>query len=209
MRKWLPLAIGAVVVVIVALWVRSRTGASADEATLAERLRTADSALAVAQRQAARTDTQYVIDTAAMRDAAARFARRAARVDTQWLHDTIPVPVEVVREIVATADTTIRACRAALTTCEQRVADRDTVIARERRLRATGDSLSAILLRRARPRLLPFVEGGVDPLHDFGLVARGGAELRLFGAVRLVGALDYSTAPETRTRALAGVRVTF
>jgi hypothetical protein len=44
MRKWLPLAIGAVVVVIVALWLRSRTGSSADEATLAERLRTADSA---------------------------------------------------------------------------------------------------------------------------------------------------------------------
>jgi hypothetical protein len=203
MRKWLPLAIGAVVVVIVALWLRSRTGSSADEATLAERLRTADSALAVARQQARRTDTLYVRDTLTLRRTQTRYERV---VDSLRVTDTLTVREQI---IVGAADSTIRACRAALTTCEQRVADRDTVIARERRLRATGDSLSAVLLRGARPRLLPFVEAGVDPLHDFGLVARGGAELRLFGAVRLTGALDYSTAPETRTRALAGVRVTF
>jgi hypothetical protein len=197
------LGVGALLVIIVMLWLRSRTGSSADEATLAERLRTADSALAVARRQAARTDTVYRSDTVRFRVVQTRYARL---VDSLRVTDTLTVREQI---IVSAADSTIRACRVALTTCEQRVADRDTVIARERRLRATGDSLSAILLRRARPRLLPFVEAGVDPLHEFGLVARGGLEMRLFGAVRLVGAIDYSTAPETRTRALAGVRVTF
>lgn len=45
-----------------------------------------------------------------------------AGVDTQWLKpDSVPVPVEVVRTIVVTADSAIRTCTQALQTCEARV----------------------------------------------------------------------------------------
>lgn len=206
---WVPIALGVLVVAALWLWQRERQSGAADRATYEERMRVLSGERDSLAGRAARTDTQYVTDTAALREAAARFARRAARVDTQWLHDTIPVPVEVVREIVASADTTIRACRAALTTCEQRVADRDSVIAVERRLRATGDSLTRALLRQSLPRFTPFVEGGVDPLHQWALAARAGVDVRTFGAFKLTAAILHSTSHHQHTTAFAGVRVTF
>jgi hypothetical protein len=45
------------------------------------------------------------------------------------LPDTVRVPVEVVRWVVAEADSTIAACRSVIQTCEQRVAVRDSLIA--------------------------------------------------------------------------------
>lgn len=44
-----------------------------------------------------------------------------AGIDTTWLRDTVPVPVEVVRTIVVSADTGIKSCTMARLTCEERV----------------------------------------------------------------------------------------
>lgn len=57
--------------------------------------------------------------------------------------DTVTVPVEVVREVVVTADSAIQACTFALQTCEQRVAVRDSLLAVERQRSA--------VLARQRP----------------------------------------------------------
>ncbi len=69
------------------------------------------------------------------------WLRSKLRVDT--LTDTLPVPVEVVREIVRDADTTIRACRATVSACE-RVASLE---------RARADTLAnrVKLLERGQP----------------------------------------------------------
>lgn len=44
------------------------------------------------------------------------------------VYDTVPVPVEVVRTIVQTADSAIAACHLLASTCEERVAARDALL---------------------------------------------------------------------------------
>lgn len=63
----------------------------------------------------------YRVDTLRLTKTVTKYEQLAGRVDSAWLHDTIRVPVEVVREIKASADTAIRACTAVRLTCEQRV----------------------------------------------------------------------------------------
>lgn len=217
------IAVAVAVVVALVFWWRSQNRRdAADEATYEERLRVLTVERDSLARQARTRDTVYEKDTASLGTLERRYrlsaaeARRLAGLLTQPRgRDTVPVTVTDSAALVAAmhalalGDSTIRACRAALSTCEQRIADRDAQIANERRLRATGDSLAAVLLRRARPRLLPYLEAGVDPLHTWGLVARGGLEVRAFGPVRLTAALQYSAAPSSTTSALIGARITF
>jgi hypothetical protein len=94
---------------------------------LSERLRVADSTARVLARSVQRVDTLYRADTV-------RLTRRVQSWDTVTrtvaaLPDTVRVPVEVVRWVVAEADSTIAACRSVIQTCEQRVAVRDSLIA--------------------------------------------------------------------------------
>jgi hypothetical protein len=72
-----------------------------------------------------------------------------AGVDTQWLKpDSVPVPVEVVRYITATADSTIKACTRALATCDQMVgAQRARAEAAEQEVRILKRSMPGKLAR--------------------------------------------------------------
>lgn len=87
-----------------------------------ERLRIADSTLAVVRRDSVRLQTVYRSDTV-------RLTRTLVRRDTvlrtvdRFLRDTVPVPVDVVREIVRADSQVIQACTIALSTCEQRVSN--------------------------------------------------------------------------------------
>lgn len=90
-----------------------------------ERARVADSTLKILARNVKATDTVYRNDTV-------RLVRRVQVWDTVTrvvaaLPDTVRVPVETVRWIVAEADSTITACRSVVQTCEQRVAQRDSL----------------------------------------------------------------------------------
>jgi hypothetical protein len=86
-----------------------------------------DSATAFRQQLALRQETVTVATT--------RWRTTAAQVDTQWLRsvpDTVRVPVEVVRTIVAQADTAVNACTRALTDCTRLAASLDSVIVAQR-----------------------------------------------------------------------------
>lgn len=90
-----------------------------------ERARVADSTAKALGRTIRVTDTVYRRDTV-------RLTRRVQAWDTvtrvvEALPDTVRVPVEVVRWVVAEADSTIQACRSVVQTCEQRVAQRDSL----------------------------------------------------------------------------------
>lgn len=94
---------------------------------LSERLRVTDSVNVVLQRRTKTVDTVYRRDTIRLTRRETRWRDSVvARVDT--LSDTVRVPVEVVKWVVAEADSTIQACRSVVQTCEQRVALRDSSI---------------------------------------------------------------------------------
>lgn len=82
-----------------------------------------------------------------------RWRTLAGRVDTAWLRDTVirTVPVEVVREVVRSADSTIHACTDAVSTCELLVAARDSTIrAKDRVIAAMPRAPSPWRLRAER-----------------------------------------------------------
>jgi len=90
-----------------------------------ERARVADSTAKALGRTIRVTDTVYRRDTV-------RLTRRVQAWDTvtrvvEALPDTVRVPVEVVRWVVAEADSTIQSCLIVQRTCEQRVAQRDSL----------------------------------------------------------------------------------
>lgn len=102
-----------------------------EQGALRERLRAADSTARVLAVSARRVDTVYQRDTV-------RLTRRLTQWDTvtrvvESIPDTVRVPVETVRWITATADSTIRECRIVQQTCEQRVAVRDSLLDVQRR----------------------------------------------------------------------------
>lgn len=133
---------------------------------LSERLRVADSTSKAQTRAVRSIDSAYRTDTAALGAALARYAvarqalsRRLATPgvsdkvvhisDTVTLADTVRVPVEVVRWVVAEADSTIAACRSVVQTCEQRVAVRDSLIGTLRRQHAlTREQVRRDVLRK-------------------------------------------------------------
>lgn len=194
------IGIAGVALIAFAVW-RDR-GASEREGALKERVAKLQRDSAAYARQAARTDTQYITDTIHLTRAVTRYETLR---DSVLIHRTDTLLVE---RFVTASDTTIRACRVALTTCETRVAQRDSLLALSAQQRATDAALFRVQLARANPRVLPYVEALVNPFAAQTMVARGGLEIRLFGPIRLVGALQYTTAPQTFTP-LVGARVTF
>lgn len=102
-----------------------------ERALLKQRLHASDSTVAALAGRGKGIDTLYRIDTLRMRVAVHHWDTVKAKVDTI----TVPVPVEVVREVVREADRTINACQMVVQTCEQRVANRDSVIAELRKQR--------------------------------------------------------------------------
>jgi hypothetical protein len=161
----------------------------------------ADSARAAAAIQ--RVDSVFTRDTVRLTKTVTRLH---TVVDSLRITDTLTVREAV---IVSVADSVIRVCRETVTSCEARVSARDSLIRLLGEQRAADQRLAAARLRASNPRLLPYVEAGVDPLHHMTWTARGGAELRLFGPVRATVALQYSAAPLTTTTALVGARWTF
>ena len=85
------------------------------------------------------TDSLYRADTVRLWRVRQRWDTVVAEVE-MWKHDTVRVV-----EYVQLADSTVRACVAALRTCEQRVA-------LERRLRQSAESALAAMDARPSPR---------------------------------------------------------
>lgn len=122
---------------------------------LQERMATLNAQAESLAARARVVDTVYRTDTLRLSANLSEWRSLVARLNDS-LHfmknlknhevDTIRVPVEVVREVVVTADSTIQACTLALQTCEQRVAVRDSLLAVERQRSA--------VLARQRPSAL-------------------------------------------------------
>lgn len=150
-----------------------------------------------------RADTVFTRDTIRLAQIETRWRTRTdslLRVDTLTLREQI---------IIGTADSVINACRAVVTSCEARVAARDSLITTLGQQREAERRLAAARLRAASPRLLPYVEAGLDPLHQWSATGRAGLEVRAFGPFRLTAALVFTQSPTTTTSAAVGVRMTF
>ena len=201
-----PIAAGAiaagVLLLSLVLWQQWRNRKTDEDIgrwkAIAERLQS-DSAKAAAGIR--RVDSVYTRDTVTLRTVLKRYVTLR---DTINVHDT----TQVIKTIAA-ADTAILACRDALQTCEQRVAARDSLITVIGRQRIADRNLYAAELRRANPRVVPYLEGLIDPTDTRTIVARGGIEWRTIGRLRLVAAGQYTTTGDHQFRALAGVRLTF
>lgn len=159
--------------------------------------------LARLQASARRVDTQYVRDTVKLGAATTRWR---TLLDSIRVTDTLTVRESV---IVAAADTAIRACRQALTTCEQRVAVRDSLLAHAAARLRNDAALHRAELARVNPRMLPFVEAHTNPLDTRVFAARAGVEARFLGQIRLSGAAQYHTQASHPFAVLFGARVTF
>ena len=203
-----PIAAGAiaagVLLLSLVLWQQWRNRKTDEDIgrwkAIAERLQS-DSAKAAAGIR--RVDSVYTRDTVTLRTVLNRYVTRRDTIVSR-LTDTVTV-----REFVATADSVIAACRVAVESCERRVAARDSLITVIGRQRIADRNLFAAQLRRANPRVVPYVEGLVDPTDTRTIVARGGIEWRTIGRLRIVAAGQYTTTGDHQFRALAGVRLTF
>jgi hypothetical protein len=76
-----------------------------------------------------------------------------AGIDTAWLHDTIPVPVEVVRTVVLSADTAIKACTEALNTCQ-------ALVGAQRRRAEAAETDAKLAWRQVPSKLSPWLRRG-------------------------------------------------
>lgn len=102
---------------------------------------------------------QYRADTVRLRSWRTRWDTVRAGIDT--LHDTVTVPVEVVREVVAVADSTVKACTMALRTCERRIAAAESVTVAVRVQRDAWQSALTATERRGRWEKLLWLGAGV------------------------------------------------
>lgn len=200
--RWIALIAAVALVVIAVLAWRDRASQRRLGGALATvaRLR-ADSVLWAGERT--RVDSVYVRDT---------LTYTRVRTEYQRLRDSVLVRTTdtlMVERFIAASDSTVRACQAVVTSCEARVAARDSLLRVVGGQRQADQRLFSARLRAANPRLLPYVEAGVDPLHQWAATGRAGLEVRFLGPTRLVGALQYSQAPTTHLSAAVGVRLTF
>ena len=203
-----PIAAGAIAVgtllLALVLWQQWRNRKTDEDIgrwkAIAQRLQS-DSASAAAGIR--RVDSVYTRDTVTLRSVLKRYVTRKDTILAR-LTDTVTV-----RQFVATADSAVAACRITVASCEQRVAARDSLITVIGRQRIADRNLYAAELRRANPRVVPYLEGLVDPADSRSLFARAGVEVRAVGRFRIVAAGQYATTGDHRLRALAGVRVTF
>lgn len=203
MRRYLPWAL--VLLALIAVFLAIRADRAAQRrlggalATVA-RLR-ADSVLWAGESK--RVDSVYVRDSVIYTRARTEYRRV---VDSIQVHDTVTVREQV---IISAADTALARADSALRSANARAEARDSLLAVVGEQRQADRKLADARLRAASPRLLPYLEAGVDPLHQWAATGRAGLELRAFGPVRLTGALIYSTHHTTTTSAAVGVRLTF
>ena len=204
LQPWVWVA-GGVVVVVVLLTMSQCTKRTRDreEAVLNERLRVLKLERDSLAQVNAQRDTQYVRDTVRLTKVATKYTMLRDSVLVR-LTDTV-----LVKETILAADTTIKACRETLSTCEQRVADRDRIIANERRTRATADSLHRVQLAKANPRIRPFISLGVDPFDTNVRIARAGLDVRVVGPISLTGDVAYHSLANHHRAGFVGFKVTF
>ena len=120
-KGWFGWVLVGLVVVVVALYGREQRRAGTFAALYATAKHERDSLA----RRGVQIRQEFIRDTTAAKKARVVYLDAKAKVDTQFLHDTVPVPVEVVREVVAAADTTIKACFATVSTCSLALANAD------------------------------------------------------------------------------------
>lgn len=132
--------------------------AVADDVTVIHRLTTrADSLQAV-----------FRVDTVRLTKWLARWDTLRVGIDTLLQHDTVTVPVEVVRTIIASADTTIRECHSVLSTCEQGwLTAKQQVLTLQTALAKTQQLQPSVLM----PRFGFGVAAGVNPQGKVDAVA--------------------------------------
>lgn len=151
----LKLAGGAFVALMLAVAYIYHLGG--EKALLKQRLHASDSTVAALTARGRGMDTLYRTDTLRLRVAVTRWDTVKAKADTI----TVPVRVEVVKEVIREADRTINACQVVVQTCEQRVANRDSII---------------VELRKQRPLLLGVTDSKTKRvLKKMGWVTLGAA----------------------------------
>lgn len=212
--RWLPHALLVAATVALALVLRSRERSTLERARLEEIIRSRDAAIAQLEHRVTRVDAGYTVDTTrltvavsayhATRDSLRHALARTPHVDTVRHTDTLTVE-RLVERTLATADSAIAACTATVTTCETRVAQRDSVIALLRAQRRDAATLAHVA---SAPRLVPYVAALAD-LRGGGAVVRAGADLRLLGRVGATASIDQPLAGDQPLRMLAGIRLTF
>lgn len=111
---------------------------------------------------AARVDTAIIHDTLLMKKAITHYDTVKVATEFAWLHDTIPVPVEVVKEIVAAADSSILYCKVTVSDCIKEVNMQKSLVAKK-------DSVISIL-KGQKPSILS--RCGLSA--GYGLVMAGG-----------------------------------
>jgi hypothetical protein len=139
-------------------------------------------------------DSGYRVDTLILRNSTSAYhplAEAARRT---------PTDTATVRRALNAADTAIKACLVVVASCEQRVKDRDAII-------ANRDSL-VVELRKPKPdpRLSYDVAGLYDPLKGESIL-RSGAELRVLFNFRGRVEAEYSIVKGFGAR--VGVRKVF
>lgn len=138
-----------------------------EQGRLREQLRIADSTVKTLEQRKARVDVRYRTDTVRLaantrlwRSAIATLGADVDRLRDsvtrlgQVPPDTVPVPVEVIRWVAQAGDSVVTACTAAVTTCEQRVAVRDSIASALRREIALVQKQRPSTARRWTGRLL-------------------------------------------------------
>jgi len=99
-----------------------------ERALLRQRLHASDSTIAALTQRARTVDTLYRTDTVHLRVAIARWDTVRQTVE-HWDTARVAVPAETVKVIVRAAEQVVNACSVVVLTCEQRVAQRDSIIA--------------------------------------------------------------------------------
>ena len=120
MKRYAPLAYLLAAVLTLWAWQRDAKRAGAAE----QRLRVADSLLTIAEARADSLKVVYRTDTL-------RLTKWRTRFDTALVTLNVTDTVEVLR-FVAVADSTVKACSVALSTCEQRLGAQEAITAQWR-----------------------------------------------------------------------------
>ena len=143
LAKWWPMGLVPVFLLLMWLW----TGAAGREAVLKHRVKAYEDWAHVVATRARHTDTVYVRDTLTL--------TRTRRVtDSLLITDTV-IRADTVRMLV---ERERLACDAVIRTCEQRVAQRDTVIWTQDSIIGLLKKKKPFILRLGKP-ILPFLGG--------------------------------------------------
>ena len=171
MTRYAWAAVIAAVVLIAAGYALSAVPASQRAAADAATLAGYRHSVAALEAQAGRLDTLYVRQMDTLKVMRTRWD--TVRLATHTT-DTL-VSVDTLRLVVAVADSTINACTAALTTCDQRTAVLRSILAVDS---GAIRALSRDLARAKMRGRLACVAGGAATAKGFGL--GGACGLRLF-----------------------------